>query len=235
MADETILFYCSDCKSKVQLITRGEAWVHQPELYKDSSLLRRIMMIGTTYWFGQCANCRSVIGLVSQERFGPDPGQRGPFKQIHPPLRQVNYQLPPLVDHSYREAIKCEATGAWQATTVMVRRALEAIAKEFDPSAKSLQQGLESMKSQGAISEELLQWAHGLRLLGNVGAHATEEQMTDLDAREAIDFLDAIAEIIYQLRPKFKAMQARRGLLDPSLKPKPVNLKPKPAAKQRQL
>ncbi len=48
--------------------------------------------------------------------------------------------------------------------------------------------------------------------IGNIGAHPTDEVVTALDAREALDFLVAIVETIYVLRRKFQAMKldARR-------------------------
>jgi hypothetical protein len=93
----------------------------------------------------------------------------------------------------------------------MVRRTLEAIGKEFDPKARRLFDGLRAMKDRGAISEELLQWGDQLRFLGNIGAHPTADVVTPEDGRDALEFLNAIAETIYHLRPKFQAMHKRRG------------------------
>ncbi len=120
--------------------------------------------------------------------------------------------LPPKVDESFREALRCEAAGAPLATAVMVRRTLEAIGREFAADAKPLTlfKALHAMKDKGLISDELAQWGDALRFIGNIGAHPTDEVVTGLDAREALDFLVAIVETIYVLRPKFQAMKARR-------------------------
>ena len=93
---------------------------------------------------------------------------------------------------------------------VMVRRTLEAIAREFDPDAKTLFKGLHAMKVKGLISEELSQWGDALRFIGNLGAHPTDDEVTKDDAQDAMEFLKAIVETIYDLRPKFKEMVARR-------------------------
>lgn len=50
-----------------------------------------------------------------------------------------------------------------------------------------------------------------LRFIGNLGAHPTDDVVSPLDAREALDFLVAIVETIYVFRPKFQAMKARRA------------------------
>jgi hypothetical protein len=106
--------------------------------------------------------------------------------------------------------MKCMAAGAWLAAAVMVRRTLEAIAREFDPSAKNLFSGLHAMKAKGLISEELSQWGDALRFIGNLGAHPTDEEVSQADAQDAMEFLKAIVETIYDLCPKFKEMVARR-------------------------
>jgi len=122
----------------------------------------------------------------------------------------VDAVLPPKVDESFREAMQCEVAGAPLATAVMVRRTLEAIGREFAPDAKPLFRALHAMKDKGLISDELAQWGDALRFIGNIGAHPTDEVVTALDAREALDFLIAIVETIYVLRPKFHAMKVRR-------------------------
>lgn len=78
------------------------------------------------------------------------------------------------------------------------------------------------MKDNGLISEELLEWSNELRVLRNLGAHATSEKITGQDANEAIDFLQAILETLYHLRPKlaggdlFPALLMKEGI-KPSL------------------
>jgi len=66
------------------------------------------------------------------------------------------------------------------------------------------------MYSKGLISQELLDWANELRVLRNLGAHATNERIDVLDATGALDFLQAILEILYDLRPKFEEFKRRR-------------------------
>ena len=91
----------------------------------------------------------------------------------------------------------------------MGRRTLEAIGKDFDPNAKSVFEGLKKMKDAGIISDELHEWSDLLRKYGNIGAHATETEVSEQDGKEMMEFLDAIIETIYSLRPRFKAMRDR--------------------------
>ncbi len=97
----------------------------------------------------------------------------------------------------------------------MVGRALEAACKEAIPNSKSINDGLKKMLADGIISQELYDWANELRILRNLGAHATLAQIEQQDANESIDFLQAILETLYHLRPKFEQMKARRATASP--------------------
>jgi hypothetical protein len=92
----------------------------------------------------------------------------------------------------------------------MVGRTLEAVCKEFEPTTRTVYDGLKSLHAKGFISNELLEWATELRVLRNLGAHATNEKIDVLDATGALDFLQAILEILYDLRPKFEQFKKRR-------------------------
>jgi hypothetical protein len=161
------------------------------------------------YFFGHCVRCRRP-GLIGEIETGSEPWDREAMPQLFPAPRSMSATLPRRVEESFREATRCEVAGAPLATAVMVRRTLEAIGREFAPDAKPLFRALHAMKEKGLISEELAQWGDALRFIGNIGAHPTDDVVTLQDAREALDFLVAIVETIYVLRPKFQAMKARR-------------------------
>lgn len=72
-------------------------------------------------------------------------------------------------------------------------------------------QGLRLMLQNGIISQEIFDWSTELRVIRNFGAHATAETITREDAKESMDFLRAILETFYYMRPKFKQMQERRS------------------------
>jgi uncharacterized protein YutE (UPF0331/DUF86 family) len=92
----------------------------------------------------------------------------------------------------------------------MVGRALEAVARDYDSRVRTIATGIKKMHEAGAISKELFDWANELRLLRNIGAHAFEKDVEEVDAREALDFLQAILETIYHLRPMFQKRKERK-------------------------
>jgi hypothetical protein len=191
-------FWCPDCKGQMQIVIDGQ--------HARSPGEGELVVF---YYFGHCVKCHRP-GLVGDVETGPSPWDREPIPQVYPAARTVDAVLPPKVDESFREAMQCEVAGAHLATAVMVRRTLEAIGREFAPEARPLFRALHAMKDKGLISDELAQWGDALRFIGNIGAHPTDDVVAPLDAREALDFLVAIVETIYVLRPKFQAMKARR-------------------------
>ncbi len=198
MAEEKIAkFWCMNCRATMPLIVDGQ--------HVDS----RSEALTLRFLFGHCVKCSSP-GLLSETGDLLDEWVWESGPQLYPAVRTLDADLPPKVDESFKEALKCESAGAWLATGVMVRRTLEAIGREFEPGSKQLFGALHAMKSKGLISDELAQWGDALRFIGNVSAHPTDVVVTEQDARDAVEFVSAIIQTIYVLRPKFQDMKSRR-------------------------
>ena len=163
------------------------------------------------YTLASCTNCDQFILLTRDE---PDAHLIPPYTQQYPPHRRnpTLYNAPEEVVRSYIEAVRCEESYAWMAAVVMVRRALEAVCKTFDPQITKVYNGLRKLNEDGIISDELYKWADVLRDIGNVGAHVDENEVTKQDAEDSLDFLEAILETLYYHRPKFELMEERRSL-----------------------
>jgi hypothetical protein len=191
MSELNSRFFCTRCGLHVQLVVKSAPVF---KIDADGDELR--------YMLGACVTCDSV-GLVYDYSDNSN-GERSDPMQVYPALaRPMDFNLPPKVHESYTEAMRCLAVGAWIATAVMVRRTLEAVGREFDPDSKQLFKGLRSLRDKG------------VRFLGNIGAHPTDDVIEPQDARESVEFLAAIIETIYFLRPKFQAMRTRREKAPP--------------------
>lgn len=160
------------------------------------------------YSFAVCGEC-SDAAVFYREDMG-DGFETDAYRRVYPPHhRHVGYALPPTVRASYEEAVRCEASKVYTACVVMVGRTLEAVCKEHDPSVRSIFKGLKMLHQDGLISEELMEWADQLRVLRNIGAHASDRMASDQDAEDSLDFLQAILEVMYDLRPRFQSFKAR--------------------------
>lgn len=161
------------------------------------------------YTFAHCEVC-NYPAIFFREDMGDGFDQDAYYRMFPSQDRHIGYFLPPVIRDSYEEAVQCEKSKTAIAALTMVGRTLEAICKEFDPNTKSIYDGLKSLQSKGIISQELLDWANALRALRNTAAHATTMKIEMQDATDSLDFLQAILEILFELRPRFEKFQKRK-------------------------
>jgi hypothetical protein len=167
--------------------------------------------IAEEYRYAVCTECAGPV-VLEREDYG-EGFENAAFTREYPPQARTlsyGYPIPPAVRNAYEEAVRCEGVKAWTAVAVMSGRALEGMCLDFDDSSKGIYDGLSRMLASGAISQELYNWGEGLREVRNEGAHAATTRVSPNDARHALDFLQALQEIIYGLRPRFEAWKEQR-------------------------
>ena len=193
-----LAFQCPDCDAPrpFTLYHEHTRYVEEPGVAEE-------------YSYVVCTVCGGPLLLIRQD-YGD--GFDGAHRRVYPSqARQIRFGVPHTVLASYNEAVSCESAKAWMASAVMVGRALEAICRDFDPSVRTINDGLAKMLQAGAISQEMHDWGDGLRVVRNVGAHATTDRVSATDARHALDFLQALLEILFDLRVRFAAWQEERA------------------------
>jgi len=115
------------------------------------------------------------------------------------------------------EARKCFEAGAFLATAVMVRRAIEGFCADQGANHKTLHRSLRELVQRNVIDERLLEWAEGLRVLGNVGAHFTDHAaVSKQDASDALDLIEAMLDYVYVFTAKFEQFKSRRDAAERS-------------------
>ena len=131
---------------------------------------------------------------------------------IYPSLGgRPNPDAPKAVTDSMEEARLAFRARAHTASAVMCRRTLEVICKLHGAEERALAGSLKKLKEKGDIDERLYQWADTLRLTGNAAAHYSEEVITHDDARDMLDFTNAIVDYLYSFKDKFEAFKLRRA------------------------
>ena len=164
------------------------------------------------YLFLRCRSCSEPL-VVQQENVGniaegdiwADPTVLFPTPSFH-----VNPDAPAAVRTSLTQAHKTFVAGAYTATAIMCRRAVEAVCAAHGVSKGSLAAKLANLRNAGAISAHLFDWADMLRVAGNEAAHDVEEEVGRADAKDMLDFALAVTEYLYSYRDKFEAFKARR-------------------------
>jgi len=155
-----------------------------------------------------CEHCHDPI-VVGQEYFGVL-GYDDAFILWPPQQRPLNPAIPEALREDHNEARTCFKAKAYKSTVVMVRRVLEGVCREHGITEENLHRALEGLKAQGVIDARLLEWAHGLRAMGNIGAHYNRVAVTRQDGEDALQLSEAILDYIYVLTAKFNEFKNRK-------------------------
>lgn len=165
------------------------------------------------YLLGECPVCGSVLlGRSKFEQVGPEDYDMGPAERLWPvPPEKDTFDssIPSLVRKSLHEARLCYRAKAYSACAVMCGRAIEAICKEHKTKSRNLAGGLRELKTKGVIDGRLFDWGEALRGRRNIGAHATEEDISREDAHDILDFGVAICEYVFVLSERYEEFIAR--------------------------
>ncbi|MEU0216587.1 DUF4145 domain-containing protein [Streptomyces sp. NPDC006265] len=108
------------------------------------------------------------------------------------------------------EARACFDSKLYTAAAVMVRRSLEGMCIEQGTKKSALFQALQELRDDGKIEGRLFDWAQALRVLGNQGAHFSDESVSREDAADALSLAEALLNHVYVFTVKYEEFQNRR-------------------------
>jgi Domain of unknown function (DUF4145) len=170
--------------------------------------------------FCACPRCSAVM-LASQMEEPPEyaggPETYGtPFRIYPPQAEELSREIPELMRDSLVEAQRCYEHACFVAAAIMCRRTLEALCLHFSVHTGNLAQSITALHKCGHIDDRLKEWADALRQDGNLAAHDPTAKFSKTDARELVDFTEALLEYAVVLTARFKAFQKRRAERDAS-------------------
>jgi hypothetical protein len=200
-----MLIECPHCDARVYgklIAERAYAPTYESGGYTDAY----------KYVFLECPSCHeSLLGLCNQdEQYDEYTRWESPIRLWPCPEELYDPNIPHFVRTSLDDARKCFHAKVYTACAVMCGRALEAICKE-KTGETILAKGLQELKSTNQIDDQLFNWGEALRKERNIGAHASEETVSRLDAQDILDFANAIVEYVYVMTAKFEAYKARKA------------------------
>lgn len=129
---------------------------------------------------------------------------------VYPAARRLSLDVPEGLRNAWTEAQICFSNKTYSACAAMVRRTLEGTCKESGVNESNLYKAVARMKENGTIDDTLSDWADMLRLVGNEGAHYSDDELRREDVEDALSFVEALLDHIYVLRKRFTAFKARR-------------------------
>ncbi len=212
MQEETFDVYCATCNIFVEakVIARGFGEYRSDAVNPLDEADAEYH--GDQYSVAICRRCKGPF-LVREARYGV-PGEFETVTDeavLYPVSAGPKVEgLPDSVARSVAQAHRSYATSSYDACAVMCRRALEALCKTLSANGRDLDRQLADLKANGHIDARLLDWAHGVRLVGNEAAHDVENAVTAEDARDILEFTEALLTYVFTLDAKFRSFEARR-------------------------
>jgi len=182
---------CPHCNTRTKFNPLHVAVVKKDD---DCGLMERDF-----HYLCQCEYCSDVIYVKFWEvDFDPD----WSFQyELHHPVSLFNYPeygLPELVWLSFSEANKCLNAGAYLAVVVMCRRTIEAILKDKGaPKSLSLAKAIEKLADDSTIHDSMKHLADLVRVIGNIGAHASEMKVKKERAKETYELTQKLIDMMY--------------------------------------
>lgn len=168
---------------------------------------------GDAYSVALCPRCNAPF-LIKQSCYGV-PGEFETITSqalLYPASSRLPIDgIPDPVNRAYQQALRCFSTSSYEASALMCRRCLKALCNSFHASGKSLQARLDTLCEREVIEKRLTRWAHGVRVIGNEAAHDTDAELSKDDARDALEFTEALLMYVFALSARFSAFSARRG------------------------
>ena len=196
-----MIIECPYCESKVDGKVIGEHVSHGEE---DPFPFKAVLL--------ECPVCKQAL-LGSQELYevGPEREEWITGERLWPkPAISNRLLLPGNIGDSLEEAEKCYKARAYSACAVMCGRSLEALCKNYETKSKTIAGGLREMRERKIIDDRLYEWGEVLRQQRNLGAHATGENISKEDARDILDFANAICDYVFILSEKFERFKKRQ-------------------------
>lgn len=134
------------------------------------------------------------------------------FLRLYPPMdRNLHSSVPNSIQEAFTEARTCFRAKAFTAAAIMCRKTLEGICTAHGVKSGTLAAELQKLKEKGIIESRLFEWAEELRTIGNEAAHDVAFSASREDARDTLEFTEALIEYVFTYRDKFEEFKKRRA------------------------
>jgi Domain of unknown function (DUF4145) len=197
-----MIIECSECRQYVDAKESGSYWRH----FNGDAPSCRYTLLG-------CTTCGSPI-LVRQTNIGNmAEGDKWdtPFVMFPQTDARINPNASPDIRAAFEEACSCYRSQAYTASAIMCRKTLEGVCAAHGVTERSLSASLRKMKDEGLIDERLFEWSDALRAVGNEAAHGVGVTIAQPDAKDTLEFTNAILDYMFSYRDRFDQFKRRRN------------------------
>ena len=200
-----MIIECFECRSYVEAKAIGSF-----EQFSDGSGPSSLFTLLS------CTKCGSPI-LVRQTNIGNmAEGDKWdtPYLLFPSGDLRVNPSAPRNIQAAFEEACACYRAQAFTASAIMCRKTLEGICATHNVTERTLAASLTKMKESGLIDERLFEWSDSLRVAGNEAAHGVGLSIAQPDAKDILEFTNAILDYLFSYRDRFEQFKKRRAKND---------------------
>lgn len=155
----------------------------------------------------ECEACGRILVYDNiADQLGDEEFARGELE--YPKTDRLPVSVPARVATAYLEAARIKRI-APNAFAVQIRRAVEAICEDRKAKGRNLYARLGNLVKRGEMPPVLAKATDILRLLGNIGAHSSDQSVHPLQVQAMDDFFRAIIEYIYVAPSKIAQFEDR--------------------------
>ncbi len=212
MSNESYDVFCPKCNVLVdaRIIARGHGGFESSAL--DPVDVPDADYHGDIYKILLCRRCKSPF-LLKESLFGV-PGEFETITEgqlLYPTESRLPIDgVPQPVHRAYEQAKQSFTASLYDPCALMCRRCLEAACKHLGATGRDLNARLEALKKSGLVDVRMISWAHGIRMLGNEAAHDPESAVSLEDARDVLEFTEALLIYVFALNHRYAQFEARR-------------------------
>ena len=198
---------CPHCNNNTphQLIVNGSVHKLFDEFEGDEGKTEKIID-EFIYLLLQCSTCGdySLVGGFKIEL----PQSTSEYPVLYPNSDTLDSSVPEKLRKVYAEAaqIRLRAPNAYAG---QIRRALEYLCKDQNAAGNSLYKQINSLVEMGIIPPTFAEMTTLIRLLGNLGVHATDDEVSIWDAQLIDEFFRSVIEYVYVAPSKIARLKSR--------------------------
>lgn len=200
MADKNSI-YCQKCKGYSSLTERAGYNKQFSGIYGRTFTYR--------YSVSECNSCSQHFLVIRDDD--------NSIESIYPRTLpgSVNDLIPEDIKADFEEALLCYSVSAYRGAAALARRTVQLICldKGADKSKKLYQQ-IDELFSNGVITKDIQEWAHEVRFLGNDAAHPNKDIVSGDDARDILDLLESLCEVLYVAPAKAAERKKKRTSIE---------------------
>lgn len=209
---KTLDLFCPNCNILVQAKVRGTAYGPVTEEVAGLCGPEDSLYGAVRYEVAICGRCSGpfLIETRSTElpgEFIADQESRVLFPSTIPPAL---VGVPIDILRAYEQASRAYTAGLYDACAIMCRKCLDGLCQELKASGRNLKDRLAYLADSKTIDSRLHEWADQLRIVGNDAAHDVSVILDKNDAKDSIEFVEAILLYTFTLNKKFSAFIERR-------------------------